>query len=365
MHSIIDVSSVIYGGHNSYDRRIRGFPVGGLRKLFGIINAGLSHSDFILCFDGASIIKKELLPTYKAGRVPDYSVMAQIELAKYLLTQCDMDFYLDDKYEADDLIYSVCNELLFVDRDDSILIYTDDRDIACCVTDQISIQNVTSNGICLDKGSYSKRVVSGRVIPYNSILLWKIFHGDASDNYRSLRIPGLTFESVANNVLGQIEPLIGDNGFTQLAFSDYDVFSVIADDYKENFSEADVSKLKEQARIVFPYKLKLSTGTFDDYVRDYNSGTPIYSIIRKYLKVFGSGNFNRSKFDFYCTLLGLNRTKLNRSVDEDSADAQEFFDLLSLRARELSSGELAVRYSRTKRNANSNKQTLSNMEIPL
>lgn len=364
MKSIIDVSSVIYGGHNGADRRVRGFPVGGIRKLFGIINAGLSQSDFALCFDGGEIIKKELLPTYKAGRVPDYSVIAQIDLLKELLVECDIPFYQDAKYEADDFVFSVCSELLDLGDKEEVVIYSDDRDLSCCVTDNISIRNVTTNGMCITKENYQERVVRGRVIPYNTILLWKVFHGDASDNYKALHIPGLNFENMSHHLVSTLDPLIGPEGFAPLAYAEYYVFEEICKDYETMLSSDDMRLLKEQARIAYPFHIPVSDVDIEGYREDARKGDQLYIMERKHMKFFGMGSFNRSKFDFYCTLLGLNRTKPGRSVDKDSAEAQEFYGLLELRAKELANGVIAVQHHR-KKMVKPQTETLANMSLPL
>ena len=365
MKSIIDVSSVIYGGHNGRDRRIYGFPVGGIRKLFGIINAGLSQSDFVLCFDGGDIIKKELLPVYKAGRVPDYSVFAQIDLAKELLTECDIPFYQDKRYEADDFIYSVCHELLLLGDTENIVIYTDDRDLSCCVTDQISIRNVTTNGICITRQNYQDRVVNGRSIPYNTILLWKVFHGDASDNYKALKISGLTFENLAHIFVSELEPLIKPDGFIPLAYADYEVFQAICNEYINSVSAEDLDKLKAQARIAFPFLVDVSDCDIQAYSEDLRRGVPLFKAECNHMKMFGLGRFNRAKFDFYCSLLDLNKTKAGRHVDRESEDAQKFYRLLELKAKELSSGVLAVQHHRRKQISKQYEPTLSNMELPI
>lgn len=365
MKTVIDVSSVIYAGHNGADRRVRGFPVGGIRKLLGIINAGLSQSDFVLCFDGGELIKKELLPTYKAGRVPDYSVLAQIDLLKEILTSCGIPYFCDPEHEADDYIYSVCDEFMKLGDEESIVIYTDDRDISCCVTDQISIRNVSSNGICITRQNYQDRVVRGRTIPYNSILLWKIFHGDASDNYKALHITGLTFESFSHTFLTMLEPLINPEGLNPLAYANYEVFEIIANEFINVISSEDMTRLKDQARIAFPYRVEVSDCSFEDYVKEARQGCQLYALERNHMKLFGTGSFDRRKFDFYCSLLDLNKTRPNRSVDRDSAEAQEFYKLLELRAKELSSGVMAVTRYRSKRTVDSSPVTIQNMELPV
>lgn len=365
MKTILDVSSVIYGGHaGASSWRVHGFPVGGVRKLFGIINAGLSSSDFALCFDGGNIIKKELLPTYKAGRVPDYSVLAQVDLAKELLTACNIGYYHDSKYEADDFVYSVCRELSLLGDTDEVNIYTDDRDISCCVTDLISIRNVTSNGICITRQSFEERVVRERTIPYNTILLWKIFHGDPSDNYKALHIPGLTFDVVANDFVDLIGSQIGPDALPDTAFADFELFKVIIAKYDGLITKEQLRTLEIQGRVAYPYCVPVSNVGMDEYARGLARGELLYSLQRKHMKFFGNGSFDRRKFEFYCSLLGLNKARNIPHVDKDSAEAQEFFTLLDMRARELSSGALAVRYHRRK-HQDSNGGTIQNMSLPV
>lgn len=365
MKRIIDVSSAIYGGHAGNDRRIRGFPVGGLRKLFGIINAGLSEGDFALCFDGGQIIKKELLPTYKAGRVPDYSVLAQVELAKELCLRCNIPFYHDPQYEADDFVYSICDELLNLGDLEEVQIYSDDRDLSCCVTDNISIHNMTSNGMCISRRTYEERVVRGRTIPYNTILLWKVFHGDPSDNYRALQIPGLNFEGFAYDYVQAVSPLIGPEGFNDLGYIDYNVFCAAVNSLGEQYTGQQLDMLKNQGRIAFPYRIAVSTATMEEYGAKCAEGIQLYTLERQYMKFFGMSSFNYKKFEFYCTLLGLNKTKPARSVDRDSAEAQEFYRLLELRAKELANGTMAVERFRSKREVRPHGATIKNMELPI
>lgn len=365
MNSIIDVSSVIYGGHAGMSgNRVRGFPVGGLRKLFGIINAGLSSSDFALCFDGGNIIKKELLPTYKAGRVPDYSVLAQVDLAKELLANCGIDFYFDPQYEADDFVYSLCRELSLLNSTEETVIYTDDRDLACCITDCNSIRNVTSNGICLSMTNYVERVVRGQNTPYNTILLWKTFHGDNSDNYKSLNILGLTYELLAKDFVEAIDPLIADGSATQMFYADYDVFTVLVKRYESIISASDRELLLRQARIAYPYKVTVSDVDIQQYATELRTGEPLFSLVRKHTKFFGNGDFDRQKFEFYCFMLGLTKARGVRFVDRDSAEAQEFYSLLEMRATELSNGTLAVKYHQRKHQQRG-EGTIANMSLPI
>lgn len=365
MKFIIDVSSVVYGGHNGSNVRVRGFPVGGIRKLFGIINANLGMGDIVLCFDGGEIIKKELLPTYKAGRVPDYSVLAQIDLIKEMCLECNIPYYWDPKYEADDFVFSVCNEFVFLGDTDLVVIYTDDRDMACCVTDKISIRNVTSNGICIDKPNYPERVVRERDIPYNTILLWKVFHGDSSDSYRALHIPGLNFDVFSERFLETVTPYIDNGSLTEFAYTMYDVFCVVADSFSDSVSSEDLEKLKTQGRIAFPYQVPVSDTDREGYITGLREGKQRYELVREHMKVFHSDSINTKRFNFYCSMLGLNKLHPGRYVDKDSVEAQEFYSLLDLKAKELSNGTMAVERYRNRRTIPQHTDTLGNMDLPL
>lgn len=363
MKTIVDVSSVVYGGHNGNDRRIRGFPVGGIRKLFGLINSGLAFGDFILCFDGGEILKKELYPTYKAGRIPDYSVYAQLELAKELLTKCNIPYYQDAKYEADDFIFSTCLELCMLGDQEEITIYSDDRDVSCCVTESICVKNVTSNGKCISRNTFENHVVRDRSIPYNTILLWKVFHGDASDHYNALSVPGLNFDSFSREYLSNIAPLLEEGSCTPLVYAEYDIFEAIAKHVVDKVSPENTKKFLERGRLVYPYHVSVSDTGFDGYLKDIQSGCLLYVAERKHMKIFGLDSFNTKKFNMYCSLLGLNRTKPSRRCDYDSAEAQDFFNLLELRAKELSSGVFAAGCKK-KKVATPESRTIPNMDLP-
>lgn len=365
MKTIIDVSSVIYGGHNGSDKRLKGFPIGGLRKLFGIINASLPCGDVALCFDCGCELKKELCPDYKAGRIPDYSVYAQIDLLKELLTNCNIPYYCIEGYEADDIIYSICKYLADIGDTESVEIYTDDRDISCCITESNSIRNVTSKGACINKDNYCDRVVSSRVIDYNTILLWKVFHGDSSDAYKGVHVVGLNYDSFSNEFLSSLKPLINPQGFTEMAYADYNIYSAIVDELGDIITAQDKKVLLDQGRLVYPYLLDVIDCDMSVVLQELSQGKDAYEVEREHMKFFGNGTFNMKQFLLYCALLNLNQYKPSGFVDRDSKEAQEFFGVLELRANELASGVVATEYSRKKRVVKSTSPTLENMELPI
>lgn len=368
MKTIIDVSSVVYSGHHGRPNlRMQGFPIGGIYSLLRLIASEVQRSDIVLCFDGGDILKKELLPTYKAGRVPDYSVAAQIDVLKELLTGCDIPFYHDPKYEADDLIYSVCCAFDELGEKESIQILSDDRDISCNVTSQCSLFPVSTNGACIDKENFSERVVKGEYVPYNTILLWKIFHGDTSDHYKGIKIPGLDFESVAETYIEMLEPLIGPQGFSEMAYASYEVFEAFLSEYSDKISAEDMEKLKAQARIVYPYRVNVYKEDRDALIADLPKYGFLDSLERAHMKLFGEGNYDAQRFDFLVGMIGPYagyRRRFN-AYREDGAEGEAVRQYFSLQARNLSDGVLAVERYRSKKAVCPETEPLRNMSLPL
>lgn len=367
MKSILDVSNIVYGGYyGSPNWRISGFPLGGVRKIMGILNANLKQSEFALCFDGGSTIKKELLPTYKAGRVPNYSVIAQIDLLKEILLDCDIPFYWDPSLEADDYICSLVKFLSVIKDPDDVNIYSDDRDISCCVSDSVRVRNVTSNGICIDRQNYEERVVSGERIPYNTILVHKMMYGDKSDNYGGLEIPGLRFDTLAQALLLGLQPYLESGQLPDASYMDLEVMEIIIDSLPDSFSDGMKEKIKAQAKIVFPQLVDVTSDGLDVFYQDCaSSGDPLYQVEKRHTKFFGFDDFNRQKFDFYCSMLNLNRCHVDRYSTKYADTADAFKAKLSMRSKELASGVMAVERMRSKKTVHTSTSAVQNMALPL
>lgn len=366
MRQIIDVSSVIYGGHYGNDRRINGFPVGGLIKLMGILNANIGQREVALCFDGDSIIKKELLPTYKSGRIPDFSVYAQIELLKEILLDCNIPFYFFPQYEADDLVYSLCHYISVLGCTDEISIISDDRDLACCVAPNVSIQNVTTNGKCIDYNNYSDRVVSGKKIPYNSILIWKLFYGDKSDNYKGVSLRSVNAESFIEVWSSVCEAVMNSSEFTPSATAHYSMFDGVLRENFPDVSDEEKRKLLELGRVVFPYEVpEVMKRPLQEHLCDLHNGVQEFRAIESTFKFANFESIDRGKFKTYCDALGVNRFKNYRRGIPESEGVSQFLDLLSLRARELSSGEFIAQHAKGKPVETPKEFNIKSMELPL
>lgn len=368
MKTIIDVSSVVYSGHHGRPNlRMNGFPIGGLYSLLRLVAAELTRSDIALCFDGGDIIKKELLPTYKAGRVPDYSVAAQIDVAKEIFTGCDIPYYHEPRYEADDLIYSVCQALDDIGEREPIQILSDDRDIACNVHEGCSLKPVSTNGCCIDVDNYAERVVKGACVPYNTVLLWKIFHGDSSDHYKGIKIPGLDFASMAETYIDTLTPLISPQGFSEMAYASYDVFEAFLSEYSEKISPEDMEKLKAQARIVYPYKVNVFKENIEALFADFPKYQFHDAVERAHMRFFGEGNYSAKRFDFLVSMIGprggyRKRFNVYREDGEEGEAVRQYF---TLQAKNLSGGVLAVERYRSKKTVQPLTEPLRNMDLPL
>lgn len=367
MRTILDVSNIVYGGYyGSPNYRISGFPVGGIRKLFGIINADVRQSDMIVCMDGGNTIKKELLPRYKAGRVPNYSVLAQLDLVKEILTACDIPFYCDDQYEADDFICSAVHFLTMAKDPDDILIYSDDRDISCCVSDNIKVQNVTTNGITIDRNNYERRVVSGEQVPFNTILLYKMVFGDKSDNYLGLDIPGLRFDEFAQFYLDSISPYLASGQFPESVYMDVAVMEAVIDMLPDSFDSTAKEKMKAQAKIVFPQLIDITFNGVNEFYQGLaTTRDPMYLYEREHIKTFGMGTFNKRKFDMYCSVLNLNRCRPEVFSASMIDEAEAFKETLRQKAKDLDSGVMAVEHYQKRKTVHPSGSELQNMELPL
>lgn len=326
--TILDVHSVVYGAHKGNPIYKCGFPVAGIAKVFGILNGSINREDFALCFDGDNIIKKELYPEYKANRIPDYSVYAQIDFLKELLDLCNIPYFYNKELEADDYIYTLCHDLsLLSNGEEKISVLSDDRDMACCVTENINLRNITTNGKSITKDNFCSRAITDKNIAFNTILLYKLFYGDKSDNYTGLKIPGLSYDVLSSIVIDTLEPYIESGEFCEIQYSDYEVFCLIVDGI-DFISEADKEALKHHARLVYPYRVPLGELTLKEY---YNESLkiPLYKVHRK-MGVFSAKQVSTSTFYDICNTLGVSR-KGNES--------QNLLDRLSMKAKALSEGD--------------------------
>lgn len=120
-----------------------------------------------------------------------------------LLHKSGVSLYREPGFEADDYVYTLVQAIKNAGITDPIDIVTNDRDLLPLVDDQVSVYikctreyyedgcpkltgyfQVTPNSWDLYIGYASE--YKGYTLPYNSVLLYKMLHGDTSDNIPAL-----------------------------------------------------------------------------------------------------------------------------------------------------------------------------------
>lgn len=180
---IFDVSAFIYSamGIDKYiNDTVYDFPVGGIKNLLKHVSFTLrSYGDVVLCFDSRSF-RKDLNPTYKAGRQKNPLVYAQLDLLYEVLPKCGIVCLKEEGLEADDLIYNVVEanqkEYLIIE------IMGTDYDLTHNVAyTNVMFRSITTRVHSVTPSSFSTAIVPGKKLLYNTIAAYKVFCGDNSD----------------------------------------------------------------------------------------------------------------------------------------------------------------------------------------
>lgn len=184
-----DVFPYIYTGMYAKDLqnyKYQGFPMGGIKFLMRHIGASASGGkDMAFFFDEGRSFRKDLWPGYKGSRKDNkvVDILAQTEIIKELLQSCNFKCYSAKTLEADDLIYSACEQ----NRDKylSLNVHTADYDLAHNVDSKTKFVAVNSKVNNLTVGTFSTSIISGESIPLNTISAHKVFFGCTSDEVKS------------------------------------------------------------------------------------------------------------------------------------------------------------------------------------
>lgn len=248
---IIDVNSVLHSAHNvdsiSTDR-VCGCPNGALSVLFRKIAYLLSTDHHVICAFDSKTDRKTIIPEYKANRTKVPEVILQSELAYNLLTELNISCVKVDGFEADDLIYSLCNKYhMKIPR---IYIHSSDKDLAHNITNtRVEILSVNSNSYNINYGNFVEVFAEPDFkTPLNMVTLKKVFLGDSSDNIKPFRSYKGTsgvklFKRVLENVreYSVYDPLLNRT----------EEFADIMIDALE-LEEVDKVELKKRMKIFFP-----------------------------------------------------------------------------------------------------------------
>lgn len=203
---IYDVSSVIYagntskygsdfvGGSKNENTRVKGVPVGGVRRLlqFSLLElAGLASIVYV--FDSHTDKRKHFVG-YKSQRKLNPEVALQKEMAYEIAQRLGIPCVKVDGYEADDLVAALvleeCNNF------SAIKIVTGDADLAAnIISSKVSIEGAASIYPSIEVNTYPSLIKSGEVVEYNSVLPFFFFMGKASNN-----VPAIASEAVSHKM---------------------------------------------------------------------------------------------------------------------------------------------------------------------
>lgn len=158
-----------------------------------------------ICYEGGSKFRKEYFSGttsegYKGTRKSMDNRMKQaIDVSIDLLSKCGAAQYRKLGYEADDMLYAIVKRIKSVDTTTPIDIITGDGDMLPLVDEQVSVYMKGTRTFAFPgspeyRGYYqvtpqswdaylkSTSAYKDYVIPYNSMLLFKLMKGDKADN---------------------------------------------------------------------------------------------------------------------------------------------------------------------------------------
>lgn len=180
---IYDVSAFVYMGTTSSnygDRSFYGYPVGGIHYLMRHVSTALVMQDAVaLMFDGRNNFRKGLSTDYKSNRIPNPSVLSQIDSLWDGLSSCGVPCYREDGYEADDLI-NWCSTANKKDYNE-VFIYGNDKDLIHNVQAKVSFNSIAMNINNISVANFPYSIYPGENIPFNFMSVFKVFNGCKSD----------------------------------------------------------------------------------------------------------------------------------------------------------------------------------------
>lgn len=245
---IIDVNSVLHSAHNVDSisvERASGCPSGALSVLFRKISYLLSSNHHVICAFDSKTDRKAIMTEYKANRNKVPEVILQSELAYNLLTDLNISCVKTNGYEADDLIYNICEK--YIGEVPRIYIHSSDADLAHnIVNSRIEILAVNSNTYNINYNNFVEVFSEPDFrVPKNLITLKKVFLGDKSDNIGMFHSSkGTSGRKLFLRVLDQVrefdayDPALNrTRGFAEIMI---DTLSLTEDDKKELSKRMDI-----------------------------------------------------------------------------------------------------------------------------
>lgn len=205
-------------------------PTYTIKNIFNYGGRGLHFVG--VCFEGGASVRKRYFSEgtgddagYKGTRQRQGGTFYRgIELSIRLLLNGKVSLYRKEGLEADDMLYSLVQKIKSIDTETPIDIITNDSDLLPLVDDQVSVY-MRGNRTYAEEGSPERNLYyqvtpntwddylsytsayKNYVIPYNSMLLYKLIRGDKADNisasvkgYGGVKYSQLMEQMIADNV---------------------------------------------------------------------------------------------------------------------------------------------------------------------
>lgn len=216
-----------------------------------------------ICFEGKGNFRKQYFTeasgnvgTYKEQRKPFYPLIKGIELTNEMLRQTNTSVYSADGYESDDCIYTLIQAIKKQDPEPQIRVMTNDADLLPLVDDVTSVYMRGTRQYATPGHSefrlyyevtpetwyeYLQTTSAFKKydLPYNSVILFKLIRGDASDN-----ISGAVKGYGPKKFNTLIEQMREDKVEFEKIFRYENEFEVMEEVLKTYFTEEEVAKMK-------------------------------------------------------------------------------------------------------------------------
>lgn len=218
----------------------------GIAYLMKALNRYRRDKIIIAC-DREPTVKREMMYDYKCKReeIREDSIELQKRLAEIITKDCGFEVLYKDGYEADDIIYSMTKK--YHDDFDHIYLHVTDGDMFCLIDDKVSVGKVGDNGKEIDIHSYEYTVKANKVVPYNTMSIYKMIHGDPSDSIYALpRAVGNKVKQVLQNSTEACK-LCGER------------------DYVIAMLEMGVPEAVDQAKIIFPLTVDVNSNPYREH----------------------------------------------------------------------------------------------------
>jgi len=193
-------------GGLSYGNTATGVIYGFLRSLSGFQDL-FNTSNFVFCWDSNTSKRKEIYPEYKTNRKKEDYTEEEIEFDKAFRRQMKKlrttylpmigfkNVFIQQGYEADDVMASICNRSIR-EKDEAVII-TSDKDLYQCIRSNVSCYNPQTNKILTLQGFKKKY----EILPREWVLV-KAIAGCSTDNV--LGVKGVGEKTAIKYLMGKL-----------------------------------------------------------------------------------------------------------------------------------------------------------------